>query len=165
MPYRWTDHAPSPDAPLAELQLWPHRSLPPSGFVTFFAITAALVAVPLVAVIGSPVLWGVLPFIMATFAAMWWGLKRSWADRAVVEQLTLWTDRMTLVHSGPRNVRKEWEANPHWVRLTLYPKGGPVKNYLTLSGAGREVEIGAFLSEEERKTLYHDLDTQLRSLR
>jgi uncharacterized membrane protein len=165
MPYRWTDPTPGPDAPLAELHLWPYRSLPPTGFVTFFAITAALLAVPLVAVIGSPVLWGVLPFVIATFAAMWWGLKRSWADRTVVEQLYLWSDRITLTRDGPRQDRKEWEANPHWVRVTLYPKGGPVENYLTLTGAGREVEIGAFLSEEERLTLRQELDTALSTLR
>jgi uncharacterized membrane protein len=39
----------------------------------------------------------------------------------------------------------------------MHPKGGPVPNYVTLSGNGREVEIGAFLSEEERKALYDDL--------
>jgi uncharacterized membrane protein len=32
-----------------------------------------------------------------------------------------------------------------------------VPNYVTLSGNGREVEIGAFLSEDERKALYQDL--------
>jgi uncharacterized membrane protein len=165
MPYRWTDPALTPDAPVASLQLWPYRSLPPQGFVTFFAITAMLVAVPLLAVIGSPVLWGVLPFVMLTFGAMWWGLKRSWADRAVVEELRLWTDRITLTRTGPRRARKEWEANPHWVRVTLYPKGGPVENYLTLTGAGREVEIGAFLSEEERVALRTELQGALNRLR
>ena len=51
----------------------------------------------------------------------------------------------------------EWQANPHWVRVTLHKTGGPVPNYLTLRGNGREVEIGAFLAEEERLTLQHEL--------
>jgi uncharacterized membrane protein len=175
MPYAWIrttatapDHSgavcPSP-APLAELRLWPYRSLPPQGFVVFFGVTAALIAVPLLAVIGSPVLWGVLPFFIATFAAMWWGLKRSWSDRAVVEELRLWPDRVTLTRTGPRRNRHEWEANPHWVRVTLYPRGGPVENYLTLSGAGREVEIGVFLSEEERVALRGELQGALSGLK
>jgi uncharacterized membrane protein len=175
MPYTWvTQHDTAPeqsgavphsDAPLAELRLWPHRSLPAQGFVAFFGITATLVALPLLAVLGSPVLWGVLPFIMLTFSAMWWGLKRSYADGAVLEELRLWPDRMTLSREGPRNTRAGWEANPHWVQVTLHRTGGPVVNYVTLKGAGREVEIGAFLSEDERVALYRDLDAQLRTLR
>ena len=142
---------------MAQLRLWPHRSLPPQGFVVFFAITALLVAVPLLAVIGSPVLWALLPFVVATFAAMWWGLKRSWADGAVVEELRLWPARVTLSRRGPRGRVAQWEANPHWVEVRLHPKGGPVADYVTLRGAGREVEIGAFLSEEERRALYGEL--------
>jgi uncharacterized membrane protein len=157
MPYRWTAPAPSPEAPLAELRLWPHRSLPPQGFVAFFAITALLVALPLIAVLGSPVLWGVLPFFVVTLSAMWWGLRRSYADGEVLEELHLWPDRVTLSRQGPRAQHAEWEANPHWVQVMLHAKGGPVENYVTLKGAGREVEIGAFLTEDERKTLHVEL--------
>lgn len=39
----------------------------------------------------------------------------------------------------------------------LHVKDGPVPNYVTLKGNSREVEIGAFLSEEERKQLHRDL--------
>ena len=35
--------------------------------------------------------------------------------------------------------------------------GGPVPNYLTLKAKGREVELGAFLSEEERITFGNEL--------
>ena len=35
-------------------------------------------------------------------------------------------------------------------------------NYVTLTGGGREVEIGAFLTEEERIALYDDLKEKLR---
>ena len=174
MPYAWVREpaaAPDdsgadvlPEETVAQLRLWPYRSLPPQGFVVFFAITALLVAVPLLAVIGSPVLWGVLPFVVATFAAMWWGLKRSWADAAVVEELRLWPDRVTLSRHGPRGRRAQWEANPHWVEVRLHPKGGPVPDYVTLRGAGREVEIGAFLSEEERRALYGELCDRMRRL-
>jgi uncharacterized membrane protein len=169
MPYTWVkeSEAAAPDAsgavslrdgaPVAQLRLWPYRSLSPQGFVVFFGITALLVAVPLLSVIGSPVLWGVLPFFVVTLAALWWGIKRSWADKAVVEELRLWPDRVTLSRRGPRAKLALWEANPYWVQVRLHPKGGPVPDYVTLRGAGREVEIGAFLSEEERRALYGEL--------
>jgi uncharacterized membrane protein len=171
MPYVWlTDPDTAPDHtgaavrsghPLAELRLWPHRSLSRAGFVTFFGLTAALVSVPLLAVIGSPVLWGVLPFFVVTFAAMWWGLKRSWADAAVLEELQLWPDRISLSRHGPGTAVARWEANPHWVRVKLHHAGGPVPDYVTLTGAGREVEIGAFLTEDERRALFSELSDLL----
>ena len=40
---------------------------------------------------------------------------------------------------------------------------GPLPNYVTLSGNGREVEIGAFLSEDERKSLFKELKSALAS--
>ena len=41
--------------------------------------------------------------------------------------------------------------------MTKYETEGPVPHYITLRGKGREVEIGSFLSEEERIALYDDL--------
>jgi uncharacterized membrane protein len=38
---------------------------------------------------------------------------------------------------------------------------GPVENYLTLRGAGREVEIGRFLTPEERVSLHEELELAL----
>jgi uncharacterized membrane protein len=163
MPYEWIP-PPAPDAP-ARLHLWPHRSLSRGGFVGFIAVTSALIAVPLVGLVGSPVLWGLLPFLVAAVAAVWLALRRSYADAQVAEALTLAPARLHLVREGPRGRRQEWEANPHWVRVTLHETGGPVPNYLTLRGANREVEIGAFLSEEERVALRRELEARLAGLR
>jgi len=58
-----------------------------------------------------------------------------------------------------------WEANPYWVEVKLRPEGGKVENYLTLRGAGREVEIGAFLAPDERQVLRRELDDLFAKLR
>lgn len=160
MPYRWTEPTPAPGGeapPVAQLRLWPHRSMPRSGFVRFFGVTAALAAVPLLTVVGSPVLWGLLPFFLVTLGALWAAIQFSYRTGEVVEELRLWPDRLELVRSEPRRPVRRWEANPHWVRPALHQTGGPVPNYLTLTGAGRTVEIGAFLSEDERLTLWQEL--------
>lgn len=160
MPYEWID--PPVTGPKAELHLWPYRSLPKKGFVTFFGVTFAMVAIPLLAVVGSPILWGILPFVALVMGGAWWGLQRSYRDGSTLEELRLWEDRVTLTRHNPRGPRQDWEANPHWVRVHDYVRDGPVEHYLTLQGGPREVEIGAFLSVEERVQLADELADQLR---
>ena len=151
-------------SPLAELRLWPHRSLPPEGFVLFMGATSLLIALPLLSVLGSPVLWGLLPFLVAAVAGMWGALRWSYRTGEVIEELRLWPDRVTLTRVERRGERS-WEANPHWVRTALHAEGGPVPQYPTLSGAGRTVEIGAFLSEDERVQLRPEIEDAFRRLR
>ena len=161
MPYEFLSSAPQE----SHLHLWPYRSLTRRGFVWFIGGTAAFIAVPLIAVIGSPVLWGLLPFLAAAIAAVWWALERSYRDGQIVEDLALTPDQITLVRHGPRGRRQDWHANPHWVQLTLHAKDGPVPNYLTLTGNGREVELGAFLTPSERMALRGELADLIAKLR
>ena len=139
--------------PALRLVLWPHRSLPRRGFAWFILATWALLMLPLLMVIGTSVHWALLPFMLGTLALLWYFLERSYTDGRLTEVLSLWSDRVELVRTDPKGRMKDWHANPHWVKVTLYPEG-PVENYLTLKGGGREVEIGAFLSKEERAELY-----------
>lgn len=166
MPYLWTEPDPHGDSPpLAELRLWPHRSLPKRGFVRFFGATAALAAVPLLTLLGSPILWGILPFLAVTLGALWVAIQATYRSGEAREELRLWPDRVVLVRHDRRGPPRSWQANPHWVRTTLHAKGGPVPNYLTLTGSGRTVEIGAFLSEEERLGLRPEIEDRLARLR
>ena len=161
MPYQWLP----PTGETQRLHLWPYRSLPRRGMVWFIGGTAALIAVPLFGVLGSPVLWGLLPFLLAAIFGIWWALERSYRDGEILEDLTLSPGRITLTRHGPRGARQTWEANPHWVKPALHPTGGPVPQYLTLTGGPRVVELGAFLTEEERKSLHGELRTRLSDLR
>jgi uncharacterized membrane protein len=164
MPYEWTRSDTAADLP-AELRLWPYRSLGPRGFAAFIGATAAMLAVPLFAVLGTAVLWGLLPFVVAAVAGMWWALRRSWRDARLTEVLTLDASRIAIRRDEPDGTRREWEANPYWTSVRIKPAGGPVAQYLTLSGGGREVELGAFLTPEERTALAADLQDRLLRLR
>jgi uncharacterized membrane protein len=162
MPYEWLP--PAPDG-ARRLHLWQHRSLSPQGFAATIAIAAALSAVPLLAALGTPVVWGVLPFLVVVIGGLWAGLRRSDRDAEVHEHLALSPGRVELTRTDPRRPPRRWEANPHWVRPVLHVTGGPVPHYLTLQGGPREVELGAFLSEDERIALRAELQAALASLR
>lgn len=163
MPYRWS---PLPDDSHAQrLDLWPHRSLPRRGFAAFMLITAAMIAMPLLAVLGTAILWGLLPFLVLAVAGLWWALQKSYASGRLHEALTIDHDRLHLTRTEPTGNVQEWECNSYWAKISVHETGGPVAHYITLTGNSREVEIGAFLSEDERKALSGELRDTLRRAR
>ena len=156
MPYEWSSSEEAGHG-ATRLHLWPHRSLSPRGFAGFILMTFTFLMLPPLALLGTPLLWGILPFLLGALALLWAALRRSTADGALTEELTLWPERVDLIRHNPRGPEQRWHANPFWVQIDLHPDGGPVENYVTLRGGDRTVEIGAFLSPEERESLYGDL--------
>lgn len=155
MPYRWT--SPAVSVGITRLDLWPHRSLPRRGFAGFILLTAGMIAMPLFGLLGTAVLWGVLPFIVLAVGGLWFALQHSYTTARLHEALTIDADAVHLTRTEPRGDVRTWECNSYWAQVALHPTGGPVAYYITLKGKGREVEIGAFLSEDERKALYGEL--------
>ena len=154
MPYQWTTAA---DETPQVLRLWPHQSLPARGMAAFVLSTFTLICIPALPLLGSPILWGLLPFLLAAVWGIYFALQRNYHARRITEVLTLGKDAAQLVRTEPSGDVKEWDCNRYWTTITKYEKDGPVPHYITLKGMGREVEIGSFLSEEERISLYDEL--------
>ncbi|APZ51604.1 DUF2244 domain-containing protein [Salipiger abyssi] len=162
MPYRWEQKTAEPQA--AELHLWPHQSLSAHGFSLFILSFFLLALIPFFGLIGTVLLWGLLPFMLAAVAGIWFAIMRNSRDRRILEVLTLSPERTRLIRHNPRGPAQDWESNTYWVRVAMHERGGPVPYYVTLQGSGREVEIGAFLSEDERKALFAELSDRVRIL-
>ncbi len=160
MPYCWTTA--DRQAPTRELHLWPHQSLPPKGFAGFILGTSAMILIPLLSLLGTVLLWGILPFLILAISGVWLALTRSRRQAQILEILTLSGDSAHLVRHNPHGQPQEWRCNRYWATTRMHQENGPVPHYVTLRGAGREVEIGAFLSEDERIALYQDLSNALR---
>lgn len=161
MPYEWQNRGGG-----QVLRAWPHRSLPRKGFVWFIGVTATLLALPLLALLGSAILWGLLPFMLAALVGVWWAINRSYRSGTSFEHLTLTPDRISLIRHDPGRPDRHWQANPYWIRAELRP--GPVESYLVLQGdheSGREVELGAFLTPEERESLSAEINRALGAIR
>ena len=157
MPYEWS----SKSASNRSLTLWPHQSMTRTGFAWFIGATAVMLTLPLLAVLGSPVVWVLMIFFAATLAGVWRAVMANKATRTMHEALTVTPQKVRLEHVPHKGEPKDWEANPLWVTVKMR-RDGPVENYLTLQGNGREVEIGAFLTPEERAALYDELRGALR---
>lgn len=165
MAYHWTDGVDAAGRPTFVLTLRPNRPLTARGFVWFFGITACLTAMPLLAVLGSPVLWMLLPFVALTFAGAWMAIRAHARGPQTQEVLTLTQDRIHLHHQPAKGAALEWEGNPYWLRMDLHAETGPVPDYLTLTTGGRKVELGAFLAPEERVAVKADIESRLTTLR
>lgn len=162
MPYQWHDAAPEQSGAVSRLEIWPHRSLPVRGFVWVIGLTATGLVLPLLAVVGTAVLWGLLPFAVLAIGGLWLAVRRSY--RAPREVMRLAPDRLELVRSDPGRPDRIWHTNPYWLRVSLRANG-PVEDYLVLTDGRREVELGAFLAPEERVALRDDLMRRLAALR
>ena len=159
MPYDIRDDI--KDTQIKIIEVWPYNSLKPKGFVFFLGSTFVLISFPLFNVLGTTVFWGLLPFLLAAFMGVWFALRRSLNERQILEQLTLSKEEIALIRQNPKGEHKRWVCSPYWAKLKIYETEGPVTNYITLTGNGREVELGAFLTEDERKTLYGELEQLL----
>ena len=156
MPYDIRDDI--TDTQIKIIEVWPYNSLKPKGFVLFLGSTFVLISLPLFNVLGTTVFWGLLPFLLVAFIGVWFALRRSLNDRQILEQLTLSKEEIVLIRQNPTGEHKRWVCSTYWAKLKIYETKGPVANYITLTGNGREVELGAFLTEDERKMLYEELE-------
>ncbi|MFK7875043.1 MAG: DUF2244 domain-containing protein [Paracoccaceae bacterium] len=159
MPYRWTTR---PSDPVQTLHLWPHESLPARGMAAFVLTTFTLILIPTLPLLGSPILWGILPFLMLAVWGIYFALQKNHKSRQILEVLTLSEVETHLLRTNPDGKTQEWDCNLYWTQVCKYDDDGPVPHYVTLKGKGREVEIGAFLSEEERVALFDDLKRALK---
>lgn len=167
MPYSWHDDtAPEQSGAVSyRLEVWPYRSLPPKGFVWVIGLCATGLGLPLLAVVGSPVLWGLLPFAGLAIWGLWQAISRSNRSASSThETLILTPQSLTLTRSDPGRGDRIWQTNPYWVRVSLR-SGGPVEDYLVLTDGRREIELGAFLSPEERQSLHVEVERRLLAVR
>ena len=123
--------------------------------------TSVMISLPLFPLLGTVVLWGLLPFLALAVWGLWFALQRSYDNANLHEALVIEPTEIHLTRTNPRGDIQKWECNSYWAQAEIHPTGGPVAHYITLKGKGRTVEIGAFLSESERKTLYGELRNAL----
>lgn len=128
-------------------------------------ITAFMLTVPLWGIAGTPVFWGLVPFLALAFWGLWFAIRRNGRNLDLSETLWIWRDEVRVERREADGRLLRWQAEPVKVRLKLHKDARP-EDYLTLTGGGREIELGAFLAPEERVALVDEIESGLtRALR
>ena len=149
--------------PLYQLTLRPNRSLTRKGHAVLILATFLAFTVTLSPFLGTAAWLVMLPFPLAVLWLMSALIERNYLDGRLTEELRIWPDLITVDRIDPRRPNgQHWSARPYWTTVHLY-SSGPVENYLTLRGNSREIEIGAFLSPQERSHLFDQLQRVLSS--
>ena len=151
------------DSPVWSITLWPYRSLSPEGFRVILGITAAGLALPLLALAHTGAALALAPYAALALFALWAFIKLSYRSGRVTEVLRLWPDAIAVERREPWGRVRRWNANPYWVDIEMTDTKA-VQSYLTLRGNGRTIELGAFLTPEERIELADQLRTRIAQL-
>jgi len=150
--------------PVWEITLWPNRSLGRTGFRVTMALAAIGFAIPVLPFIWAGGFWVLLPFVGVVFSALAVAFKANNRHGQMREHVSLWKDLIAVERHEVNGEVKRWNCNPYWMRTMLVSDGGPVDNYLILIGSDRKIELGAFLSPEERVELLADIEAAIKDL-
>lgn len=153
----WRDRR---DRPVYQVRLWPNQSLTPTVSKLFFTVSGGMLCLPLAAVAGTPVFWGLAPFAVAALGAAWWAIRRNGRNLSLSETVTIWRDEVRVERQEADGGIRRWQANPFLTRIRLH-KDARVEDYLTMTGGGREIELGTFLAPEERVALADEIEQAL----
>lgn len=150
--------------PILSLTLWPNRAMDKQAFYYLMLVLFGAMMIPIIPFIGSKTLFLVLPFSLCTLLLLFLSMMLNYRSGRLYESITIWPDLIEVRRCEVNGEDKNWSGNPYWTKVKLYTENQKVENYLTLSGSGREVELGSFLAPSERLELKKKIDAVMMEL-
>ncbi|NCF26197.1 MAG: DUF2244 domain-containing protein [Gammaproteobacteria bacterium] len=139
----------------------PNRSLTRRQLqLAFFGIAVVCLGIAgAFAVIG---LWPILPFAGVEVIVVGIGFYLSARGGQEMEVVSVGGDKVA-VEKGRRQVSRRWEMQRAWTQIRLLPpKIRWYPSRLVLGSHGKALELGGFLSEQERQLLAGQLQCAIR---
>lgn len=162
-PYSESVDGPLSGPVLFDAVLEPHRSLSPRGFVVLMA------AISIVCFGGGMVFmvagaWPVMGFLGLDVAFIYIAFKANYRAARAYETVKLTPDVLLVERVTASGRRQRWQFQPYW--LSVHIADPPESTSpLTLRSHGRALEIGRFLSPDERLDFADALRDALREAR
>jgi len=143
--------------------LHPNARLTPRGFYLLMAAVGFISFCAGVSfVIAGP--WPVFGFFAVDMALVYYAFKLNFQDAKRYETVQLTDTTLTVERIAPSGKREQWRFQPYWLQVEIEDNPTP-ESVLTLRSHGRVVEIGSFLTAEEKADLANALRQELRKLR
>ena len=134
------------------IELRPNCSLTPRSALLFFGVLCAT-SFGVAGLMASQGFWPVLPFAGLEMLALGWALHVSLGNAHVVQRLAISPEQVRVDCVG-RGSEQHLEFPRHWAKVTLRaPHAALHPSRLLIESRGRAVEIGGFLTEDERRGL------------
>jgi uncharacterized membrane protein len=134
------------------IELVPHCSLSPRAALAFFLGLCAL-SFGIAGIFALYGFWPILPFAGLEMLVLGWALKASFARREHTEAITV-SEREVLVERANRKCRSQFVFSRHWAQVKLRsPVSRLHPSRLVIESHGQALEIGRFLTEDERRKL------------
>lgn len=134
------------------IELAPYCSLSVRGALVFFGGLCA-VSFGIAGMFAVQGFWPVLPFAGLEMLVLAWALRASFARRRCSETITI-SERDVLIELCDRERRSQIVFSRHWAQVKLRsPVSRLHPSRLTIESHGRALEVGRFLTEEERHGL------------
>ncbi|MCK4862063.1 MAG: DUF2244 domain-containing protein [Rhodobacteraceae bacterium] len=157
-----TDPFERTDKPVYHITLWPNRSLTAVGFRNTMILVVVGTCIGITPLVMATSNFWMLLFAIVPVVTLYLFFLQSYRDGRLTEELRIYSDVIAVERRESSGEIHRWHANPYWVKVKLQDKH--VENYLTLEGNQRTVELGAFLSPEERLKIKVEIDDVLRGL-
>jgi len=145
-----------------EAILTPHRSLSRQGFIVLMAVIIGVnfAAGAFFAMAGA---WPIAGFAGLDVLLVWWAFRRNFADGRRAERIALTPHELVLERISDRAPAEEIRFLRRFLRVELEEDHDrALIGSLFLRAGPERIEIGRFLSPEERKGFSHALQTALR---
>jgi uncharacterized membrane protein len=141
--------------PVFEALLYPRRSLDKRGYLFLIAGTAIIIFLYglVFLVIGA---WPIFGFLGGEWVLFWYLFSRHHRGNGRAERLRLYDDHLLFESFDARGRLKSVRLQPYWLNVILERAGEP-DNALFLRSHGKQVEVGSFLSPQERNDLAEEL--------
>jgi uncharacterized membrane protein len=158
------DNDPNSEPTLFSATLTPHRSLGRRGFIVLMVAVSAIsfIAGMIFLIAGA---WPVFGFFGLDVLLIYWAFKANYRAAAEYEQVMVTPSELKVRKVSARGETREWTLNPLWVRLESETMEEFGIRRLFLSFRGRELNIGGFLSPDEKESFSKALKTALAEAR